>query len=406
MDSLITAAGRALAAGDPLGALNRVALRDDAPALALRGIALAQLGDFPKARDLVRRAARAFGAAEPIAKARCIVAEAEIALVSRDLHWPSSALDAAQRTLTLHGDAVNAAYAGYLAIRRLLLVGQLEAAERMLAALDPAPMPPALRAAHGLVVAGLAIRRVQASKARVALAAARRDAEVAGIPALSAEIAAATEAMDAPAARLMIADGDRVLSLDDVEELFQSRTFLIDTFRHEIRQHHIVVSLATRPVLFKLMLALAAAWPADVARDSLLAQAFGARSADESHRVRLRVEIGRLRMLLSPLAELTATRHGYRLTPHRARQVAVLAPPQEQPYGHVVALLTDGEAWSSSALALALGVSQRSIQRALDQLAATGVVEPIGRGRARRWSLSAGPGLATVLLLPLSLPDR
>jgi hypothetical protein len=61
MDSLITAAAQALTAGDPLGALNRVALRDDAPALALRGIAMAQLGDLPRAKQLLRNAARAFG---------------------------------------------------------------------------------------------------------------------------------------------------------------------------------------------------------------------------------------------------------------------------------------------------------------------------------------------------------
>ena len=154
MDSLITAAARALAAGDPLGALKRVALRDDAPALALRGIAMAQLGDLVRARALVRRAARAFGPKEAVARARCVVAEAEIALVSRDLGWPAKALDAARATLEAHGDRVNAAHARYLEVRRLLLIGRLDEAERTLAALDPAPLPPASRAAHELVVAG------------------------------------------------------------------------------------------------------------------------------------------------------------------------------------------------------------------------------------------------------------
>ena len=140
MDSLITAAARALAAGDPLGALNRVALRDDAPALALRGIAMAQLGDLDRAKALVRRAARAFGPKEAVARARCIVAEAEIALVSRDLGWPAKALDAARATLEAHGDRVNAAHARYLEVRRLLLIGRLDEAERTLAALDPAPL--------------------------------------------------------------------------------------------------------------------------------------------------------------------------------------------------------------------------------------------------------------------------
>src|SRR5690349_11074590 len=156
MDSMITAAARALAAGDPLGALNRVALRDDAPALALRGIAMAQLGDLVRAKALVRRAARAFGPKEAVARARCIVAEAEIALVSRDLGWPAKALDTARATLERRGDHVNAAYARYLEVRRLLLIGRLSEAERLLAKLDPAPFPPALSAAHELVVAGLA----------------------------------------------------------------------------------------------------------------------------------------------------------------------------------------------------------------------------------------------------------
>src|ERR1044072_9144146 len=155
MDSLITAAARALAAGDPLGALKRVAVRDDAPALALRGIAMAQLGDFPRARTLLRRAARAFGAREAVARARCVVAEAEIALVSRDLAWPTKALDVALATLEQHGDDLNAAHARHLAIRRLLLIGRLNEAERMLAELDPAPFPPAWTAAHELLVAGL-----------------------------------------------------------------------------------------------------------------------------------------------------------------------------------------------------------------------------------------------------------
>src|SRR6185312_6834903 len=132
MDSLIATAARALAAGDPLGALNYVALRDDAPALALRGIALAQLGDLPRARMLVRRAARAFGAKAPIARARCLVAEAEIALASRELGWSAKALDAARATLEAHGDRVNAAHALYLGVRRLLLLGHLDEAERAL----------------------------------------------------------------------------------------------------------------------------------------------------------------------------------------------------------------------------------------------------------------------------------
>src|SRR5437762_11655659 len=168
LDSLITAAARALAAGDPLGALNRVALSDDAPALALRGIAMAQLGDLVRAKALVRSAARAFGPREAVARARCVVAEAEIALASRDLSWPAKALDAARAMLELHGDRVNAAHARYLEVRRLLLIGRLDEAERALAELDPAPFPPASRAAHELVVAGIAMRRLRTKTALAA----------------------------------------------------------------------------------------------------------------------------------------------------------------------------------------------------------------------------------------------
>ncbi len=406
MDSLITAAGRALAAGDPLGALKRVALRDDAEALALRGIAMAQLGDFARAKDLVKRAARAFGAKEPVARARCIVAEAEIALVSRDLSWPSKALDAARQTLDAHGDRLNAAYGGYLDVRRLLLIGRLDEAERKLGALDPAPFPPALRTAHALVVMGIAMRRLRATVARRALAEAQRAAGLAGIPALTAEVDGASRLLDTPAARL-IARGDiRPILLDDVEALQGSKAIVIDACRHVVRHKKTELSLATRPVLFTLARTLGEAWPADVTRETLLARAFGARHADDSHRARLRVEIGRLRKVLAPIADVNATKSGFILAPHIAREVVVLARPVEEQHAATLALLADGESWSSSALALALGTSQRSIQRTLETLASDNKVQSLGRGRARRWTSPSLPGLATMLLLPPPLPDH
>jgi len=125
MDSVITAAAQALAAGDPLAALKRVALREDAAALALRGIAMAQLGDFVRAKELLRRARRAFTPKEAVARARCTLAEAEIALASRDLGWPAKELDTARAMLEAHGDLLNAAFARYLEVRRLLLIGRL-----------------------------------------------------------------------------------------------------------------------------------------------------------------------------------------------------------------------------------------------------------------------------------------
>jgi hypothetical protein len=404
MDSLITAAARALAAGDPLGALKRVALRDDAPALALRGIALAQLGDLVRAKALVRRAARAFGAKEAVARARCIVAEAEIALAARELGWPANALDAARETLEAHGDRVNAAHARYLGVRRLLLIGRLDEAERALADLDPSPFPPASRTAHELVVAGIAMRRVRARAARAALVRAARAARQARIPALTAEVESAARLLDAPAARLLADGEERPLLLEDVEALLVSNALVVDACRHVVRQGRTRLSLATRPVLFALARALAEAWPGDVSRDALVARAFGAKAADESHRARLRVEVGRLRTVLRPLAGVQATASGFALVPRRARRIAVLARPVDEEHAAVLAFLTDGESWSSSALALALGTSQRTAQRALDSLAAGGKVQSFGRGRARRWMTPPLPGFATPLLLPPPLP--
>jgi len=217
MDSLISAAARALAGGDPLRALNHVSLRDDAPALALRGIAMAQLGDLARARALLRRAARAFTTKETVART------------------------------------------------------------------------------------------------------------------------------------------------------------------------------------------LAEAWPGDARRDTLIERAFRLRQVEESHRARLRVEIGRLRKALRPLARLHATRHGFKLEPLTG-DVAVLARPVEDKHAPILAFLSNGEAWSSSALALALGTSQRTVQRALDALANAGKVEATGQGRARRWVASPVLGFTTTLLLTAPLP--
>jgi len=405
MDSLITAAALALAAGDPLGALNRVALRDDAPALALRGIAMAQLGDLVRAKALLRRAARAFGPREAVARARCVVAEAEIALVSRDLGWPAKALDAARATLEAHGDRVNAAHARYLEVRRLLLIGRLDEAERTIAKLDPAPFPPASKAAHELVVAGIAMRRLHTKAARAALARAAHAARHAGIPALTAEVESASLVLDTPAARLIARGEERLLLLDEVEALQASKALVVDACRYVVRDAQTVVSLARRPVLFALARALGEAWPADVPRGTLLARAFRAKHADESHRARLRVEIGRLRRMLRPLADVSATSQGFALVPRRAREIVVLARPVDEQHAAVLAFLADGESWSSSALALALGASQRTVQRAVEQLAAAGKVQSFGRGRARRWMTPPVPGFATTLLLPAPLPS-
>jgi hypothetical protein len=404
MDSLITAAAQALAAGDPLGALKRVALREDAPALALRGIAMAQLGDLVRARALLRRATRAFAPRERVARARCVVAEAEIALVTRDLVWPGRALAAARAILQEHGDRVNAAYAAGLEVRRLLLIGRLDEAERALAQLDPTPLPPASRTAHELVTAGIAMRRLRTKAARAALARAERAARQAHIPALTAEVESAASVLTTPAARLIERGEARLLRLEDVESLLASKALVVDACRHVVRDARVEVSLARRPVLFALARALGEAWPGDAPRGVLVARAFGMKLDDESQRARLRVEIGRLRAVLRRLAGVSATTRGFALEPRRAREIVVLARPIEEEHATVLALLSDGESWSSSALALALGASQRTVQRALDALTAAGKVQWLGHGRARRWMTPPVPGFTTTLLLPTPLP--
>jgi hypothetical protein len=400
MDSLITAAARALAAGDPLGALNRVALRGDAPALALRGIAMAQLGDFVRAKALIRSAARAFGAKEAVSRARCVVAEAEIALASRDLTWPAKALDHARKVLESHGDHVNAAHAQALEVRRLAYIGRLDDAEQQLAALDTEALPPASQAVQALIEAGIAMRRLRTVPARAALERAEIAARRSGIASLGAEVDAARALLDAPAARLIARGTQRPLLLAEVEALLHTPALVIDACRNGVRAADEIVSLATRPVLFTLARLLGEAWPHDVSRETLIARAFRIRHVDETHRVRLRVEMGRLRTVLKPLATIHATSQGFALAPRHAQDVVVLARPVDDEHAPLLAFLSDGESWSSSALALALNASQRTVQRALDTLASSGKIQAIGQGRARKWMMPPMPGFTTALLLP------
>ena len=404
MDSLITAAARALAAGDPLTALNFVALRPDAPALALRGIAMAQLGELARAKALLRKAAVKFGKREPVARARCVVAEAEVALASRNLTAVPDSLEAARAMLERHGDRVNAAHARHIQARRLLLMGRLDEAERVLGAIDPGRLPPAWRAVHELAAAGIAMRRVRAKSAHTALARAGTAAEQAGIAALIAEVAMASQSLSSPVARQLVRGLERYLTLEDVEKLLASKALVVDACRCVVRDENTAVALARRPVLFALARALGEAWPGDVPRETLILRAFRGKRADDSYRARLRVEIGRLRAALRPLAGVQATRSGFALAPHGAREVVMLAQPVEEQNAEVLALLADGEPWSTSALALALADSQRTVQRALESLAAAGKVEAIGRGRARKWVSPPVPGFTTTLLLPAPLP--
>ncbi|MER8504846.1 helix-turn-helix domain-containing protein, partial [Mesorhizobium sp. M1142] len=229
-------------------------------------------------------------------------------------------------------------------------------------------------------------------------------ARASGIPALIAEVESASVVLDTPAARLIARGEERPLLLDEVEALLASGALVVDACRNVVRVADTVVSLATRPVLFALARALAEAWPGDVARSTLIARAFRGKDADESHRARLRVEVGRLRAELRSLADVSATKRGFALAPRRAGEVVVLAPPVEEEHAAVLAFLADGESWSSSALAIALGASSRTVQRALEQLAQAGKVQSFGRGRARRWMTPPLPGFPTILLLPGPLP--
>ena len=422
MDSLIAASARALAAGDALGALKRVALRDDPPALALRGIAMAQLGELTRARELLRRAASGFGAHEELARARCVVAEAEVALAVRDLGGTPRALEAAAHALEARADHANALQARLIAARRLLLLGRLEAASAALARLDARGLPPALAAVAELSAAELALRSLRIDTARTALARAQEAAERARVPALLAEVAEMRAVLERPAARRLCRGSEQVLRLDEVAALLGSGALVVDACRRAVGTGKGAEGtwqpLARRPVLFALARALAEAWPGDVEREALIADAFRTRHPDETHRARLRVEIGRLRALVKPMARVEATPRGFALVPHASalvphaaglvpggtRDVVVLAPPIDGEQGALVALLSDGAAWSTSALALALDASQRTVQRALAELEAEGRVRAIGQARARRWLAPPLAGFTTILLLPAALP--
>jgi hypothetical protein len=405
MDSLVTAAARALAVGDALGALKRVALRDDPPALALRGIAMAQLGELARARELLRRAGRGFGVHEAQARARCVVAEAEVALAMRELGGSPRALALAAAELEAHGDRANAQQARLVALRRQLLIGRLGDAAAALATIDAPALPPPLQAIAALAQAELALRSLRTGPAREALGRARAAALRSRIPALLAEVEDARAALERPAARRVRAGAaDAVLRLDEVEALHAGGALVVDAGRRVLRRGGDALALARRPVLFALAQALAEAWPGDVERPALIARAFRIRDVDETHRARLRVEIGRLRALVAPFARLQASARGFALVPAAGVEVVVLAPAIAGDDAALLALLADGAAWSTAALALALGASQRTVQRALVELEAAGRVRSIGRGRAQRWLAPPLAGFTTILLLPAALP--
>ena len=335
-----------------------------------------------------------------MARARCVVAEVEVALAMRDFAGSPRALVSASETLDAHGDRANALQARLIALRRLLLIGRLDEAADALATLDAHGLPPSLAAVAELAAAELALRSLRIVPAREALARANDAADRARVPALLAEVAEGKAALERPAARR----GEQALRLEEVAALLDSGALVVDACRRGLRAGATWRPLARRPVLFSLARALAEAWPNDVDRESLIARAFGARRPNESHRARLRVEIGRLRALVTELAHIAATPRGFVLEPRGAKEVVVLAPPIDGDQASRVALLSDGAAWSTSALSVALGASQRTVQRALVELEAERRVRSIGRGRAQRWLSPPLTGFTTILLLPASLP--
>jgi hypothetical protein len=333
------------------------------------------------------------------------VAQAEVALAARDLNWPMKPLQTARGILERHADRVNAAHARHVEIRRLVLLGHLGEAEARLDAMDRRSMPPALQAAAELLVAGIAMRRVQARGARAALMRAQRAARRAAISSLIAEVDNAFRLLNAPAARRIHRGEAQLVTLADVESLHASDALIVDECRYVVRDEQATVSLARRPLLFTLARVLAEAWPAQVPRRVLIEHAFRIKLQDETHRARLRVEIGRLRAALRPLAGVQTTPLGFAFTPGRPREVVVLARPVAEKHAEVFALLADGELWATSALAMALSASQRTVQRAMESLLSAGKVQSIGRGRAVRWMMPPAPGFATSLLLPSALPE-
>jgi hypothetical protein len=398
MDPDLETAAQHLARFDALGALRLVGTREDPEALALRGVALAQLGEDRSAQKLLGRAERTFARRDPQMHARVVAARGEVALGSRDLALAGRLLEAAEAALG--ADRTNRTFVRILRVRRLLLLGRVEEA-RALAAIDLRGAPPRLRVLAELLRADIAARRLRVLEAEAAIARARKAARSAELPPLTAQVERFATDFAAPVARII---RDRTLSLAtlaDVASLAHSKDLVVDGCRRELRLDRVTVSLTTRPVLFALAEALGEAAPTAASRALLIERAFGARRTSESLRARLRVEIGRLRRALAPTGRtIEPTADGFRLSgdDERARVVVVL-PPADGEASLLLALLRDGEAWSSSSLASASGLGQRAVQRALVELKDAGKVDAHSAGRSRRWVARPPGGFATTLLL-------
>jgi tetratricopeptide (TPR) repeat protein len=397
MDSALEHAARALARFEPLAALQGVALREDTEALALRGIALAQLGEFQSSRRLLDRASKGFGSREPLQRARCLLASAEVLLALRDTKAALRRLETALDAFQVSRDRDNTVFTRLQLARLFLLTGKLDECERALKRADVTRAAPSRRALHAMLRADLALRRSRIGEARIAFREAYRAARSARILPLLAEIERAQQALDSPVATLSTNSQERTLTRAELCTRSDRNELLIDAARKRIQSGDAAVELRSRPVLFALLLTLAERFPAGAARGELITNAFGMKRGSDSLRARLRVELARLRRLLRPFASIEATDLGFRL--RTEARVAVVKPLKSGPDDAVLALLVDGEAWPTSALATALGTSQRSVQRSLNALSARGAVRAFGRGRMQRWRLALASDSATSLLL-------
>jgi hypothetical protein len=399
MDAELEVAAGCLSRFDSLGALRLIGLRDDPEALALRGVAMAQLGEDRTAHSLLGRAERAFLRADPVMHARVIAARGEIALAARDLEVAGRLLEAAEAALA--ADRTNRMYVRFLRVRRLLLLGRVDEA-RALAAMDIRGAPPRLRVLVELLRADIAARRLRVLEADAAVARARTAARAAALPPLTEQVERLAAQLAAPVARIVRDRTIALATLADIASLARERGLVVDACRRELRLDGRTVSLATRPVLFALAQALAEAVPCGQSRALLIERAFGARRTTESLRARLRVEIGRLRRALEPLRTMAidSTTDGFALQPAPdPLRVVVVLPPADGEASLLLALLRGGEAWSSSALASASGLGQRAVQRALSELRDAGKIDTHGAGRSRRWVARPPDGFATTLLL-------
>ncbi|PCC68517.1 HTH domain-containing protein [Nannocystis exedens] len=396
-DALLAAA-RALAGGDPLRALAGVGRDDSARGLTLRGIAYAQLGDLELARDALARAVDL--ADDPLlaARARAALVEVELgsgapALAAREARLAADALERL-------GDPRNAAMQRLVLARAEVLLGRLNEARRAVEAVLAGDLGPDLRAVASLVQAEIAVRALAPTDARSALARAREAMAHAPHQLLARTVEALEQELARPLASVWRAGVTTEADLFAIEALSRGHLLLVDACRRLALGGRVTIPLARRPVLFALLLELARAWPAAVARDLLAARAFSVRRVNDSHRARLRVEIGRLRKLMDGLAAApVASDDGYLLASQR--DVAVLLPPTDDEAARLGLLLGDGAAWSAQALAEHAGVSRRTAQRALQQLVERGAVVRTGKGKDVRYTRPGAPIASRMLLLGL-----